>query len=82
MPQRDAGPAIALVGPTDRSLAAVCPAGARVMVVAAEALVTTSAADAAELALHAVEMLRPGQPSWVELGGRIWTLEFHRSIRA
>ena len=43
---------------------------ARVMVVAAEALVTTSAADAAELALHAVEMLRPGQPSWVELGGR------------
>jgi hypothetical protein len=27
MPQCDAGPAMALVGSTDRSLAAVCPAG-------------------------------------------------------
>jgi DNA-binding CsgD family transcriptional regulator len=43
---------------------------ARVMIAAAEALVTTSAADAAELALHAFDMLRPGQPCWVELGER------------
>jgi len=43
---------------------------ARVMIGAAEALVTTSAADAAELALHAFDMLRPGQPCWVELGER------------
>jgi hypothetical protein len=39
------------------------------VVVAAEALVATSAADAAELPLHAVEMLRPGQVVVVELGG-------------
>ena len=32
----------------------------QVMVAAAEALVTTSAADAAELALHGFGMLRPG----------------------
>jgi DNA-binding CsgD family transcriptional regulator/tetratricopeptide (TPR) repeat protein len=43
---------------------------ARVMLAAAAALVTTSAADAAELALHAVAMLRPGQSCWVELGER------------
>ena len=43
---------------------------ARVMIAAAEALVTTSAADAAELALHAFDMLRPGQRCWVELGER------------
>jgi DNA-binding CsgD family transcriptional regulator/nucleoside-triphosphatase THEP1 len=43
---------------------------ARVMVGAAEALVMTSAADAADLALHAVDMLRPGQPCWIELGER------------
>ena len=43
---------------------------ARVIVGAAEALVTTSAADAAELALHAANMLRPGQPCWAELGER------------
>jgi DNA-binding CsgD family transcriptional regulator/tetratricopeptide (TPR) repeat protein len=43
---------------------------ARVMLAAAAALVTTSAADAADLALHAVDMLRPGQPCWVELGER------------
>jgi DNA-binding CsgD family transcriptional regulator/tetratricopeptide (TPR) repeat protein len=43
---------------------------AQVMVTAAEALVTTSAADAAELASHAFDMLRPGQPGWVELGER------------
>jgi DNA-binding CsgD family transcriptional regulator/tetratricopeptide (TPR) repeat protein len=44
---------------------------ARVMIAAAEALVTTSAADAAELALRAFDMLRPGQPCWVELGERV-----------
>jgi DNA-binding CsgD family transcriptional regulator/nucleoside-triphosphatase THEP1 len=43
---------------------------AGVMLAAAEALVTTSAADAAELALHAFDMLRPGQPCWAELGER------------
>jgi DNA-binding CsgD family transcriptional regulator/nucleoside-triphosphatase THEP1 len=41
-----------------------------VMIAAAEALVTTSAAEAAELALQAFEMLRPGRPRWVELGER------------
>ena len=41
---------------------------AQVMLTAAEALVTTSAADAAELASHAFDMLRPGQPGWIELG--------------
>jgi DNA-binding CsgD family transcriptional regulator/tetratricopeptide (TPR) repeat protein len=43
---------------------------ARVMLAAAAVMVTTSAADAAELALHAVDMLRPGQPCWAELGER------------
>ena len=43
---------------------------ARVMIAAAEALVTTSAADAAKMALGAFDMLRPGQPCWVELGER------------
>jgi DNA-binding CsgD family transcriptional regulator/tetratricopeptide (TPR) repeat protein/nucleoside-triphosphatase THEP1 len=43
---------------------------ARVMLAAAEALATTSAADAADLALSAFEVLRPGQPWWVELGER------------
>jgi DNA-binding CsgD family transcriptional regulator len=42
----------------------------RVMVTAAEALVATSAAFAADLALHAFSMVRPGHPSWVELGER------------
>lgn len=43
---------------------------ARVMLAAAQALATTSAADAAGLALSAVQMLRPGQPEWIELGER------------
>src|SRR3984893_2075069 len=43
---------------------------ASVMIAAAEALVTTHAAHAAKLASGAVEMLRPGQPCWVELGER------------
>ncbi|HYP94151.1 MAG TPA: AAA family ATPase [Mycobacterium sp.] len=43
---------------------------ARVMLAAAEALVTTSAADGAEMASHAFDMLRPGQPHWLELGER------------
>jgi DNA-binding CsgD family transcriptional regulator len=33
-------------------------------------LVTTSAVDAAELALQAFRTLRPGQPQWLELGER------------
>jgi len=37
---------------------------ARVMVVAAEALVTTSAADAAHRALHAVEMRATAKSTW------------------
>jgi DNA-binding CsgD family transcriptional regulator/tetratricopeptide (TPR) repeat protein len=41
-----------------------------VMIAAAEALVTTSAAEAAKLALLAFEMLRPGRPRWVDLGER------------
>jgi DNA-binding CsgD family transcriptional regulator len=43
---------------------------ARIMVSAAEALVTTSAVDAADLALHAFRTLRPGHPQWLELGER------------
>jgi DNA-binding NarL/FixJ family response regulator/nucleoside-triphosphatase THEP1 len=43
---------------------------ARIMVAAAEALVTTSAVDAADLALQAFATLRPGQPYWLELGER------------
>jgi hypothetical protein len=45
-------------------------ANAAIMVTAAEALVTTSAVDAAELALDAFQTLRPGQPQWLELGER------------
>jgi DNA-binding CsgD family transcriptional regulator len=45
-------------------------ANARIMLDAAEALITTSAVDAADLALHAFRTLRPGQPQWLELGER------------
>jgi DNA-binding NarL/FixJ family response regulator len=41
-----------------------------IMIAAAEALVTTSAVDAAELALHAFATMRPGQPQWLALGER------------
>jgi DNA-binding CsgD family transcriptional regulator/tetratricopeptide (TPR) repeat protein len=40
----------------------------RIMLAAAEALVTTSAVDAADLALQAFRTLRPNQPRWLELG--------------
>src|SRR5271163_237271 len=43
---------------------------AQVMLTAAEALVATSAAASADLAMHAFSMVRPGHPSWVELGER------------
>src|SRR6202012_145153 len=43
---------------------------ARIMVAAAEALVTTSAVDAADLALQAFATLSPGQPYWLQLGER------------
>ena len=43
---------------------------ARIMVAAAEALATTSAVDAADLALQAFATLSPGQPYWLELGER------------
>ena len=45
-------------------------ANARIMLDAAEALTTTSAVDAADLALQAFQTLRPGQPQWLELGER------------
>ncbi|HZN82832.1 MAG TPA: AAA family ATPase [Mycobacterium sp.] len=45
-------------------------ANARIMLDAAEALVTTSAVDAADLALQAFRTLRPSQPQWLELGER------------
>ena len=45
-------------------------ANARIMLAAAEALITTSAVDAADLALQAFRTLRPGQPQWLELGER------------
>jgi DNA-binding NarL/FixJ family response regulator len=44
---------------------------ARILVAGAEALVTTSAVDAAEFALQAFRTLRPGQPQWLELGERV-----------
>ena len=44
---------------------------ARIMVTGAEALVTASAVDAADLALQAFRTLRPGHPNWLELGGRV-----------
>jgi DNA-binding CsgD family transcriptional regulator len=43
-------------------------ANARIMLAAAEALINTSAVDAADLALQAFRTLRPGQPQWLELG--------------
>jgi DNA-binding CsgD family transcriptional regulator/tetratricopeptide (TPR) repeat protein len=46
-------------------------ANARIMLDAAEALITTSAVDAADLALQAFQTLRPGQPRWLELGERV-----------
>jgi DNA-binding CsgD family transcriptional regulator len=45
-------------------------ANARIMLDAAEALITTSAVDAADHALQAFRTLRPGQPQWIELGER------------
>jgi DNA-binding CsgD family transcriptional regulator len=45
-------------------------ANARIMLAAAETLITTSAVDAADLALQAFQTLRPGQPQWLELGER------------
>jgi DNA-binding CsgD family transcriptional regulator len=45
-------------------------ANARIMLDAAETLITTSAVDAADLALQAFQTLRPGQPQWLELGER------------
>jgi DNA-binding CsgD family transcriptional regulator len=45
-------------------------ANARIMLDAAEALITTSAVDAADLALQAFRTLRPSQPHWLELGER------------
>jgi DNA-binding CsgD family transcriptional regulator len=43
---------------------------ARIMLDAAEALITTSAVDAADLALQAFQIMHPGQPRWLELGER------------
>ena len=43
---------------------------ARIMLDAAEALITTSAVDAADLALQAFQIMHPGQPQWLELGER------------
>jgi DNA-binding CsgD family transcriptional regulator len=45
-------------------------ANARIMLDAADALITTSAMDAADLALQAFQILHPGQPQWLELGER------------
>ncbi len=45
-------------------------ANARIMLDAAEALISTSTVDAADLALQAFRTLRPGQPQWLELGER------------
>jgi DNA-binding CsgD family transcriptional regulator len=56
-------------------------ANARIMLDAAEALITTSAVDAADLALQAFRTLRPGQPQWLELGERAVSV-LSRSQRA
>jgi DNA-binding CsgD family transcriptional regulator len=45
-------------------------ANARIMLCGAEALITSSAIDAADLALQAFQTLRPNQPHWLELGER------------
>ena len=45
-------------------------ANAEIMLCGAEALVTTSTVDAADLALQAFQTLRPHHPHWLELGGR------------
>jgi DNA-binding CsgD family transcriptional regulator len=45
-------------------------ANAGIMLDAAEALIITSAVDAADLALQAFRALHPGQPQWLELGER------------
>jgi DNA-binding CsgD family transcriptional regulator/tetratricopeptide (TPR) repeat protein len=45
-------------------------ANARIMLDGADALITTSAVDAADLALRAFQTLRPGQRRWLELGER------------
>jgi DNA-binding CsgD family transcriptional regulator/tetratricopeptide (TPR) repeat protein len=45
-------------------------ANARIMLDAADALITTGAVDAADLALQAFQTLRPGQSHWLELGER------------
>jgi DNA-binding CsgD family transcriptional regulator len=42
----------------------------RIMLEAADTLITTSAVDAADLARQAFQTLRPGQPDWLELGER------------
>src|SRR4029079_8369254 len=64
-----ADPAVA-GAPANAAITVGDASNARVMLAAAEALVTTSAADAAEMASHAFDMLRPGQPHWLELGER------------
>jgi DNA-binding CsgD family transcriptional regulator len=43
---------------------------AQIMLDAAEALINTSAVDAADLALHAFRTLRPGHLQWLEMGER------------
>jgi predicted ATPase len=45
-------------------------ANSRIMLDAADTLITTSAFDAADLARQAFQTLRPGQPDWLELGER------------
>jgi DNA-binding CsgD family transcriptional regulator len=66
---RDGDPAVAAAHA--RAAATVGDvANARIMLDAAEALIATSAVDAADLALHAFRTLRPDQPQWLELGER------------
>jgi len=62
---------VVLAGAHARAAAAVGDeSNAAIMIAAAEALVTTSAVDAADLALHAFAALRAGQPQWAQLGER------------
>jgi DNA-binding CsgD family transcriptional regulator/nucleoside-triphosphatase THEP1 len=78
----DSAADVVLAGAHARAAAAVGDESmAAIMIAAAEALVTASAVDAADLALHAFATLRPGQPQWSQLGERA-VLVLSRAQRA
>jgi DNA-binding CsgD family transcriptional regulator len=67
----DSAADVVLAGAHARAAAAVGDeSNAAIMIAAAEALVPTSAVDAADLAVQAFATLRPGHAQWPELGER------------